>query len=357
MNATSPIIFITRIEIQQASWTPGVFDDLLLCFVSLDCFSSLLELFRDESRPNSFLEQLFRAFCERWHFFPQVHETSCGFQHTSEASFRKHDSIVLQVFDLTDLWSLLIAYHEDFWLRPTAVFLSSSIQLHVDLQTLGDQLLHRAYRDAKDAADWPKGCASMELAIRSDKQEQHHLLVRAYNMDPRNEVLRALAEQAPAQLMTAQHVGAKRRRLDGSQLAFSDRNADGLIKAQDRAVMSFVWNLSVYDFTRFRKGGQTSVKLPLSWGNAWMSLYPMGEDGSLPGKASLRLHFENAFYVRGKVRGGSQAGTNLSLDRPGTWLRRNFMDTSEILHQKDAWITLRIVSVQLPALQLGRVRS
>ena len=201
----------------------------------------------------------------------------------------------------------------------------------------------------------------MELAIRShDKQEKNHLLVRAYNMDP------------PAQLMTlAQQVGAKRRRLDGSQLAFSDRNADGLIKAlgakerciffekscQDRAVMSFVWNLSVYDFTRFRKGGQTSVKLPLSWGNAWMSLYPMGEDGSLPGKASLRLHFENAFYVRGKVRGGSQAGTNLSLDRPGTWLRRNFMDTSEILHQKDAWITLQIVSVQLPALQLGRVRS
>ena len=300
--------------------------------------------------------------------FPQFHETSCGFQNTSEASFRKHDSIVLQMFDLTDLWSLLIAYHEDFWLRPRpAVFLasweSSIPQLHVDLQTLGDQLLHRAYRcDAKDAADWPfQGCASMELAIRShDKQEKNHLLVRAYNMDP------------PAQLMTlAQQVGAKRRRLDGSQLAFSDRNADGLIKAlgakerciffekscQDRAVMSFVWNLSVYDFTRFRKGGQTSVKLPLSWGNAWMSLYPMGEDGSLPGKASLRLHFENAFYVRGKVRGGSQAGTNLSLDRPGTWLRRNFMDTSEILHQKDAWITLQIVSVQLPALQLGRVRS
>ena len=296
--------------------------------------------------------------------FPQFHETSCGFQNTSEASFRKHDSIVLQMFDLTDLWSLLIAYHEDFWLRPRpAVFLASIPQLHVDLQTLGDQLLHRAYRcDAKDAADWSfQGCASMELAIRShDKQEKNHLLVRAYNMDP------------PAQLMTlAQQVGAKRRRLDGSQLAFSDRNADGLIKAlgakerciffekscQDRAVMSFVWNLSVYDFTRFRKGGQTSVKLPLSWGNAWMSLYPMGEDGSLPGKASLRLHFENAFYVRGKVRGGSQAGTNLSLDRPGTWLRRNFMDTSEILHQKDAWITLQIVSVQLPALQLGRVRS
>ena len=74
--------------------------------------------------------------------FPQFHETSCGFQNTSEASFRKHDSIVLQMFDLTDLWSLLIAYHEDFWLRPRpAVFLasweSSSPQLHVDLQTLG----------------------------------------------------------------------------------------------------------------------------------------------------------------------------------------------------------------------------
>eukprot|EP00435_Cladocopium_sp_Y103_P047044 s2183_g13.t1 len=339
------------------------------------------------------------------------------------------DDSIVQMFDLTDLWSLLIAHHEDFWVRPSAMFLASSIrQLHVDLQTLGDQLLYHAYRclDEKEAAmaiasdffqhdlgmstaDWPpKECASiiMELAMRThDNQERAHLLVRAYNMDPGNEVLRALAKQLapvvlvnfvnPAQLMTlAQQVGAKRRRLDGSQLAvkaapeqhfaamaeeksqdafleaFSDRsNADGLIQAlrakerrkffekscQDRAVMSFVWNLSVYDFTRFRKGGQTSVKLPLTcWGiNAWMSLYPMGEDGSLPGKASLRLHFENAFYVRGKVRGGSQADTNLSLDRPGTWLRRNFMDTSEILLQKDAWITLQIVSVQLPALQLG----
>lgn len=245
----------------------------------------------------------------------------------SLASFRAHDSVVLQMFDLTDLWSLLIAYHEDFWLRPTVV-LASIPQLH-DLQMLGDQLLH-AYSDTKDA-DWPPECASMEAIPGHDK-------------------LRALA-QAPR---LAQQVGAKRRRLDGGliQVLANER----CMALESRQVM-FLWNLSVYDFTRFRKGGQTSVKLPLSWGNAWMSLYPMGEDGSLPGKASLRLHFENAIYVRGTVRGGSQADTNLLMDRPGTWLRRNFMDTSEILHQKDAGITLQIFSVQLPALQLGRVRS
>eukprot|EP00438_Fugacium_kawagutii_P021387 Skav232434 [mRNA] locus=scaffold189:204525:208032:- [translate_table: standard] len=150
----------------------------------------------------------------------------------------------------------------------------------------------------------------------------------------------------------------------------NDHAADGLIQTitamkerchflerscQDRTVMSFVWDLSGYDFSRFRKGEQQiSDMLPLGcWGiNAWISLYPLGEAGSLPGKASLHLHFQHAVYVRGKITGGNQADTDFSLDRQSEWVRRNFMDTAEILLQRGAQITLQILSIDLPELQL-----
>ena len=304
------------------------------------------------------------------------------------------------------------------------------------------------------ATTWPaRGSASiiLEMAIRAtDHQQKLSLLLRAYRINPGNQFLRSaiathlaefleareagecaegealllklllennqevpddliqrltltdaqLEELSADQLMSlAYQIGAKRRRLDGSQVAvkaaklfesmhseekaqdaflqaFSlDRSnehaANGLIQAvvalkdrcrilekscQDRSVMSFVWDLSCYDFKGFRKGQrQTSDLLPLScWGmNAWISLYPAGEEGSLSGKASLHLHFQNVGYVRGKIRGGNQADAQFSLDRQSKWVRRNFMDTSEILLH-GACITLQILSVQLPTLQLGR---
>eukprot|EP00435_Cladocopium_sp_Y103_P047591 s2183_g14.t1 len=371
---------------------------------------------------------------------------------------------------LKELWELLLLHDQkDSWLKATAVVLASFVdRLDVDLTTLGDQLLHHAYKclhnkdvavlmateffkyDLGISADlaWPpKGCASilMEVAIRTeDDQRKIRLLAQAYNMDPGNQSLRStnlkhlhqylLSEHEAAStdmaerlflklsleekqeipedlifrltlghhqlddvsadqlLVLAQQIGPKRH-MDGARLAaraalwlrsrdlaeaqdafllaFSldrknDDAIDGLIQSardfnkkcksleeecqrlekscQDRSVISFVWDLSGHDFTGFRKGErQTSEKLPLScWGiNAWISLFPKGEEGSLHGKASLHLDFENIAFVRGKVRGGNQADVDFALDRPGTWVRRNFMDTSEIF-SSGAQITLQI---------------
>ena len=371
--------------------------------------------------------------------------------------------------ELKELWNLLLLHDpQDSWLNAAAVVLASFIdKLDVDLPTLGDQLLHQAYRclHNKDVAmsmateffkydlgisanlAWPpKGCACilMEVAIRTeDDQRKIRLLAQAYNMDPGNQSLRSTNLKHLHQYLLSDHEGAStdmaerlflklsvekeeipedlilrltlgdsqlddvsadqllvlarqigpKLQMDGARLAakagrllrsrdlaeaqdafllaFSldcknDGVVDGLIQSardfkkkcqsleeecqrlekscQDRSVISFVWDLSGHDFRGFRKGErQTSEKLPLSWGiNAWISLFPKGEEGSLYGKASLHLDFENVACVRGKVRGGNQADVDFALDRPGTWLRRNFMDTSEILDEKGAHITLQI---------------
>eukprot|EP00435_Cladocopium_sp_Y103_P058783 s1114_g20.t1 len=149
-------------------------------------------------------------------------------------------------------------------------------------------------------------------------------------------------------------VGAEERSQDAFLRAFSldphnAEAADGLIQTvmtmkqkgcQGGPLMSFKWDLSGYDFTSFRKGDkQTSNLLPLSqWGiKAWLTLYPVGEKESLAGKASLHIDWETGAgnddcCVRGNASSAKQTQTPF-LFGPGKWIRRNFMDTSEILLQ------------------------
>ena len=113
----------------------------------------------------------------------------------------------------------------------------------------------------------------------------------------------------------------------------------------------------------------TSNPLPLSQLgiNVWLTLYPFGETGalaSLAGKASLHLDLEtgaggNKCSVRGLIRGGNQTQIAFVLGGQGlnTWVRRNFMDTSDILLKKSAWITIDIAFIQLPTLPLGHAQQ
>lgn len=210
-----------------------------------------------------------------------------------------------------------------------------------ELLFLGEQI---GVKRRADGSTLALKAAELFLNMGSDERSQEAFL-RAFSLDPHN------AHAADGLIQRVVALTQKNKRFKRS--------------CPDSPLMLFEWDLSDYDFTGFRRGEkQTSNPLPLSqWGiKVSLNLYPFGENGSLGGKASLHLDMKtvagnNDCHVAGKIRSANQTQTDFLLHGPSKWIRRNFMDTSDIVNKKGAWIRIEVWSVHLPTLRLRHAQQ
>ena len=229
-----------------------------------------------------------------------------------------------------------------------------------ELLFLGEQI---GMKRQADGSRLVVKAAELFSTMGSEERSQEAFL-RAFSLDPHN----AYASDGLIQLVVA--MKGKNKTLEEMKQKNKTLEEKCALLEEKSCQMSFTWDLSDCDFTAFKAGEKhTSNPLPLSQLgiNVWLTLYPFGETGalaSLAGKASLHLDLEtgaggNKCSVRGLIRGGNQTQIAFVLGGQGlnTWVRRNFMDTSDILLKKSAWITIDIAFIQLPTLPLGHAQQ
>ena len=204
------------------------------------------------------------------------------------------------------------------------------------------------------------------FSTTGSEERSQEAFLRAFSLDPHN----AGASDGLIQLVVA--MNGKNKSLEEMKQKNKTLQEECAL-LEKSCQMSFTWDLSDCDFTNFKAGEKhISNPLPLSQLgiNVWLTLYPFGETGSvasLVGKASLHLDLETGSdgsagdecSVRGLIRGGNQTQTAFALGGKGlnTWVRRNFMDTSDILLKTGARITIDITFIQLPTLPLGHAQQ
>ena len=204
------------------------------------------------------------------------------------------------------------------------------------LMSLAEQLSQadRCADAARFAVD-----AAKKLAKDDHEAESQDAYLKAYQWDRFNaDASAGLVTTIMLMRKESQQLRAKCEELEG-------RCAQ--LETNQVPLMSFVWDLSGYDFSSFSKGDQQeSDKFRITSGiKAKMSIYPKGRGKSSPGEAALMLSLDKSASLKVKATGG-QAERSMekfcSKNSQIGW--SNFMNTSEV---DGASITLHVLSVRI----------
>ncbi|CAJ1401224.1 unnamed protein product [Effrenium voratum] len=195
----------------------------------------------------------------------------------------------------------------------------------------------------------------------------HNAFLDAFRLDPSNcDASRGLA-QAVVTLKgkckelagSLQQVAADTLDLKGAVRELTNKCYAPEGKCQAFTGMSFVWDLTVYDFSNFAKDQrQMSDKFQIYPGiNAWISLYPKGDSLSSPGEAALYAFVESPVHL--KVRFQCRTVNRMldhdfatTLTAKGNTTGRGYWNFIEASQLDGASIRIDILSVRLPAASL-----
>ena len=198
--------------------------------------------------------------------------------------------------------------------------------------------------------------AAKHFAAEGHDEESQNALLKAFRMDRNNgdaweglvDVVSDLRREFKAKCRDVDELKRKCRDLEKAQSSKSD----------ELPLMSFIWDLSSYDFQDFSKGERlNSDKFFLSSSGirAWLVLVPKGCKSSKPDKAGGILYMDRAAKVKVKIHSNVYPFSRWDIDQdfskscvkpPLGYGNPNFMDRFEV--ESRGSISIHLMSIQAP---------